>query len=233
MPTLSIIMPVYNERQTVEEIIRRVEGVQLEGGETELVIVDDGSTDGTRDILRERFSRKHAVVFHDQNQGKGAAIRTGLRRARGDAFVIQDADLEYEPKDIAMMWKVMQDRKLDVVYGSRVLHHEGKNYASLLFHFGGLIVTFWTNLLYRAKITDEATCYKMFTRQVLDRITLQCTGFEFCPELTGKVLNAGFSIVEVPISYHPRSTKDGKKIKMSDGWIALKTLTKVKFLNRL
>jgi glycosyltransferase involved in cell wall biosynthesis len=183
MPVLlSVIMPVYNEERTIKEIVRRVEGVRLKGGETELVIVDDGSTDKTRQLLKTLESR-HRVVYHDRNKGKGAAIRTGLGVARGDVFIVQDADLEYDPQDIARLWDVMRTGGHELVFGSRVLHREGKRYSSFLFHLGGLTVTWWTNLLYGAKITDEATCYKMFTRRVLDRVKLECNGFEFCPAL--------------------------------------------------
>lgn len=225
-------MPVYNEERTIEEIIRRVEVVRPPNANLELVIVDDGSTDATSTLLQP-FAAKHRVITHDHNRGKGAAIRTGLGVATGDVFIVQDADLEYDPQDIVRLWTVMQSGNQELVYGSRVLHHEGKQYSSFLFHLGGLLVTFWTNLLYGAKITDEATCYKMFTLRVLDRVKLECNGFEFCPELTGKALNAGFRIVEVPISYKPRSPREGKKIKLRDGWIALKTLTKIRFFNHL
>ncbi len=232
MSMLSIIIPVYNECATIEDIIGRVVAVDFGPAEKELVIVDDGSTDGTREILKERFSNAHMVVFHERNQGKGAAVRTGLAHARGDVLTIQDADLEYDPKDLLRMYETLINKRADVVYGSRVLHTGGKYYSSFLFHIGGLLVTWWTNLLYGVMLTDEATCYKMFTRKAFKKISLTCNGFEFCPELTGKLLNVGFTIHEIPISYSPRSHREGKKIKMSDGIVALWTLTRIRFLGK-
>ncbi len=233
MSRLSIIIPVYNERATIQEIIRRVEAVDFGESEKEIIIVDDGSTDGTRDILNGEIARRHRVVLHELNKGKGAAIRTGLAAATGDYFVVQDADLEYDPKDIARMLTTLKKGGHDIVYGSRVMGRRHKEYSSFVFHVGGNLVTWWANALFHAGITDEATCYKMFTRNVLNSVTLECTGFEFCPELTGKAINAGFRIVEIPISYAPRDVSEGKKIKMSDGFTALWTLLKVKLWNRL
>ena len=232
MATLSIVIPVYNEKNTIRTLLRRVEDIRLLHGEIEIIVVDDGSSDGTRKILTEEFSNKHRVIMHDKNQGKGAAIRTGLAHASGDIFVIQDADLEYDPKDIEKLFAYMQEKKLDVLYGSRVLEKGTKEYSSLLFHIGGTLVTFWTNLLYGTTLTDEATCYKMFTRKAYQSFTLTCKGFEFCPEFTGKALRAGFSIAEIPISYHPRSASEGKKIKPRDGLIALWTLLKIRLWNK-
>jgi len=229
---LSIITPVYNERQTIAELVRRVEAVDFGQAKVELIIVDDGSTDGTRDILK-RLERRHTVLFHTKNRGKGAAVRTGLAAAKGDVMVVQDADLEYDPNDLKHLLAEIKKGEHDVVYGSRVLGKRRVRYSTFLFHLGGNLVTWWTNFLFKANITDEATCYKMFTRRVLNDITLQAHRFEFCPELTGKAINAGYKIKEVPISYHPRSANEGKKIKIRDGIEALWTLTKVKLFNRL
>lgn len=232
MNILSIIIPVYNERATIAQIIERVVAVDFSSAHKELVIVDDGSTDGTREILKQRFSSAHIVLFHEHNKGKGTAIRTGLAQARGNVLTIQDADLEYDPRDLLRMYNTLIENNLDVVYGSRVLHKDGKHYSSFLFHLGGLLVTWLANILYGTNLTDEATCYKMFTRKALDKISLTCRGFEFCPELTGKLLKAGFMIHEIPIFYNPRSYREGKKIKIRDGIIALWTLTRIRFLGK-
>lgn len=222
-PVLSIIVPVYNERRTIEEVVRRVTAVPFRVP-YELVIVDDGSTDGTGELLRSSFGDRHTVVTHPENRGKGAAIRTGLARSRGDVFVVQDADLEYDPDDLPRLLAALRGERDDVVYGSRVLGRTRKAYASFVFHLGGLLVTWWTNVLYGSHLTDEATGYKMFTRRALNAITLERSGFDLEPELTGKLLRAGFAIHEVPIAYHPRTRGEGKKIKLRDGVIALWTL---------
>lgn len=229
---LSIITPVYNERRTIDELVRRVEKVDFKDIKKELILVDDGSSDGTRDILR-KFQKRHKVFFHRKNLGKGAAIQTGLAAAHGDIIVIQDADLEYDPNDLKALVKEIKKGEHQLVYGSRVLGKKRKNYSSFIFHIGGNLVTWWTNFLFGTHLTDEATCYKMFTRRVLDKITIESKRFEFCPELTGKAVKAGYKIKEVPVSYHPRSAKEGKKIKIRDGLEALWTLTKIKLFNRL
>jgi len=229
---LSIITPVYNEEQTIAELVRRVEMVDFDEVDVEIVLVDDGSTDGTHDILK-KLRRHHTVLFHEKNRGKGAAVRTGLAKAKGDVLVVQDADLEYDPHDLKRLLNEIKKGKNHLVYGSRVLGKRRIRYSTFLFHIGGTLVTWWTNFLFGTNITDEATCYKMFTRRVLNDITLEANGFEFCPELTGKAINAGYKIKEIPVSYHPRSAKEGKKIKFRDGLEALWALTKVKLLNRL
>lgn len=224
---LSIIIPVYNEVASIRELLTRVSRVSF-SIPYEVVIVDDGSRDGTREILTTDYRGVYTVVFHERNQGKGAAIRTGLAHAKGDIFVVQDADLEYNPQEIATLLTALIKNRWEVVYGSRALGKKRKAYSSYLFHLGGLFVTWWTNLLYGTALTDEATCYKMWTKRALDAITLSCRGFEFCPELTGKLLRAGFTIHEVPVSYVPRTRDQGKKIKMKDGVIALWTLFKIR-----
>ena len=229
---LSIITPVYNERQTIGELVRRVEAVDFGQANVELIIVDDGSTDGTRDILKKML-RRHTILFHEENRGKGAAVRTGLTVAKGDLIVVQDADLEYDPNDLKLLLKEIRKGRHHVVYGSRVLGKKRIHYSTFIFHLGGSLVTWWTNFLFGTNLTDEATCYKMFTRRVLNDITLQANRFEFCPELTGKAINAGYKIKEVPVSYKPRSAREGKKIKIRDGLEALWVLTKVKLFNRL
>ena len=227
--TLSIIVPVYNEQRTIEELLRRLQSVPFSNDvHPEYIIVDDGSTDRTHETL-EPLRSQCTVITHPENRGKGAAIRTGITHARGDVIVIQDADLEYDPHDLLRLLIALRSGGHDVVYGSRALGRTRNARASYLFYLGGLLVTWWTNVLYGTRLTDEATCYKMFTRRVRDAITLECTGFEFCPEFTGKVLRSGFHIAEVPISYAPRTKGMGKKIKYRDGMVALWVLTRERF----
>ncbi|RLB75771.1 MAG: glycosyltransferase family 2 protein, partial [Deltaproteobacteria bacterium] len=197
--------------------------------EKEIIVVDDGSTDGTAEILKE-ISKKDKninIILKEKNEGKGSAIREGLKYVNGDVVVIQDADLEYEPTDWIEMLKFMEEKKADVVYGSRVL---GKNKkSSFVFYLGGRILSIITNFLYGAGITDEPTCYKMFNTEIIKSLNLKCRGFEFCPEVTAKIRKKGIKIYEVPIHYNPRSTKEGKKIRWKDGIIAIWTLIKYRF----
>ena len=218
-------MPVYNERGNLVEILNRVQAVPIE---KEIIIVDDGSTDGTRQILRDIKGQNVKVILHERNQGKGAAIKTGLTEATGDIVIIQDGDLEYDPMDYLKLIPLIQSGEAQVVYGSRTLGSNKRSYHR--YYWGGQFVTLVTNILYGLKITDEPTCYKMFKKEVIDRIKLDCTGFEFCPEVTAKVVRLGYTIHEVPISYHPRSFEEGKKIKWRDGLIAIWTLLKCRFL---
>ena len=218
-------MPVYNERGNLVEILNRVQAVPIE---KEIIIVDDGSTDGTRQILRDIKGQNVKVILHERNQGKGAAIKTGLTEATGDIVIIQDGDLEYDPMDYLKLIPLIQSGEAQVVYGSRTLGSNERSYHR--YYWGGQFVTLVTNILYGLKITDEPTCYKMFKKEVIDRIKLDCTGFEFCPEVTAKVVRLGYTIHEVPISYHPRSFEEGKKIKWRDGLIAIWTLLKCRFL---
>lgn len=222
---LSVIIPVYNEKNTILEIIKRVGDVTVD---KEIIVVDDGSTDGTRKILQEIQSSNLKIILKQNNEGKGAAIREGLKHITGDIVVIQDADLEYNPMDWIKMLKVMEEKNMDVIYGSRVLGKGEK--SSLPFYLGGRFLSILTNFLYRANITDEPTCYKMFRTEIIKNIELKCKGFEFCPEITAKVLKKGYKIYEVPISYKPRKVKEGKKIRWKDGLIAIWTLIKYRFI---
>lgn len=224
---LSVLMPVYNERATVVEILRRVQAVPLS---LEIVVVDDGSTDGTREILRTLAAEDPSlrVIFHERNMGKGAAIRTAIGRARGEICIVQDADLEYDPGDYPALLAPIQEGRTQVVYGSRPRHPEN-HYPIDLFRMGSLVLTLAANLLYFCWITDEPTCYKVFRTDLLRSIPLWCTGFEFCPEITAKVRKRGCRIVEVPIRYHKRSVAEGKKIRFRDACIGLWTLIKYRF----
>lgn len=237
---LSVIIPVYNEKSTVLEIVKKVQDVPVE---KEIIIVDDGSTDGTRDILKQVIGAANVssppggevegegyikVILKERNEGKGAAIREGLKNVNGDVVVIQDADLEYSPADWLKMLKVMKEKDAGVVYGSRILGKGEK--SSLAFYFGGRFLSLLANLLYGTKITDEPTCYKMFRSDVIKSIKLNCRGFEFCPEITAKVAKKGYRIYEVPVSYKPRKIKEGKKIRWKDGVTAIYMLIKQRFL---
>jgi len=224
---LSVIIPVYNERELLPKLLKKVEDVK--GINKEIIIVDDGSKDGTKDFLNT-VRKKYKVVFHKKNQGKGMAIRTGLKHATGDIVIIQDADLEYDPNDYHKLIKPIIDGKANVVYGSRRLKKQKEEYSSIGFYIGGLGLNLIANILYpNLHITDEATCYKVFKADVINNLDLECKRFEFCPEVTAKLAKRKIKIIEVPISYHPRSIKNGKKINWKDGVEALWTLLKYRF----
>jgi glycosyltransferase involved in cell wall biosynthesis len=223
---LSVIVPVYDERNTVVEIVRRMHAVDLPV-DLEIVIVDDGSTDGTRDVLRQLADSTVRVLMHEQNQGKGAAIRTGLGKVTGDLVLIQDADLEYDPEDWPKLLAPVLRGKAQVVYGSRFT---GERRNMLFLHWiGNRFLSFTTNLLYNTTLSDMETCYKLFDRQVIEGISIKASRFEFEPEITAKILRRGIRIYEVPISYTGREFEEGKKITWRDGLIALWTLVKYRF----
>jgi glycosyltransferase involved in cell wall biosynthesis len=227
---LSVIMPVYNEKSTIEDIINKVQKVPLmEELEREIIVVDDGSSDGTREILRERKNSELKVFLHPKNQGKGAAIRTGLKHATGDLLIIQDADLEYDPNDYQKLLKPILEKKAAVVYGSRFT---GERRNMLFLHYmGNRFLSFVTNLLYNTTLSDMETCYKLFTKEALEGIEIRSNRFEFEPEITAKVLKKGIRIYEVPISYAGREFDEGKKISWKDGFSALWALAKYRFVN--
>jgi len=226
---LSIIIPVYNEEQTIGEIVERVRAVDLPGVEKEIIIANDGSSDGTREAMaRSDWSGDPRITIHELqiNVGKGAAVRLGLRYATGDIILIQDADLELNPQEYGRLIEPILAGRTDVVYGSRFLKPTAR--LSFRTRFGNQLLTSFTNVLFGARLTDMETAYKVFRRHVLDGIRLRCVGFDFEPELTAKLLRAGRPIVEVPISYHPRRIDEGKKIRWTDGFDALYVLVKAR-----
>ena len=243
---LSVLIPVYNEKETLRELIRRVQEAPID---KEIILIDDFSTDGSREILRQEIEGRIPnvkVVYHDMNRGKGWAIRSGLKEAAGDLVIIQDADLEYDPMDFVAMCRPFEEKNVNVVYGARFRNYSkslflkqwlqnlfGAKHEIKRFHhfFGVRFLNALANGLYGAGITDEATCYKAFRRDVLNSIPLRCEGFEFCPEVTAKVRKAGHRIVEVPISYHPRTQAAGKKLNWRHGLEAIAALVKYRFVD--
>ncbi len=254
---ISVVIPVYNEKENISKLVAKIEAVQFEmrvsGAvpiKKEIIIVDDHSIDGTYELLRDDLAEKYPsirLLRHEQNMGKGAAIRTGLGAVTGEIVIIQDADLEYDPNDYPKLIAPMIEGKAEVVYGSRFKHLPSwkfyarwfgkrflrRNYdMSYLHHFIGIqVLNGLANLLYGANITDEATCYKVFRTSVIKKIDLKCNGFEFCPEVTAKVRKRGYMIYEVPISYHPRTKAQGKKLRWTHGFSAIWTLIKYRFIN--
>lgn len=225
--SLSVLIPAYNERATIEELLRTVLTERIV---SQVVIVDDGSTDGTREFLEgvTETDDRVQVILHAHNLGKGAAIRTALQHATEDISIIQDADLEYSPSDYAAVIQPIQDGRCRVVYGSRVLCRDNE-YPIDSFRVGSFVVTSMANLLYGCRLTDEPTCYKAFETALLKSLPLEATGFELCPELTAWVCKQGESILEVPIHYTKRTVAEGKKIRWQDGVIALWTLLRLRF----
>ena len=223
---LSIIMPCYNERETLPKILEKVRNVKLKNNlKKEIILVDDFSTDGTREYIKS-LDKEIIKLFHEKNKGKGAAIKSGIKKASGDIIIVQDADLEYEPNDYNKLIEPILEGKAEVVYGSRVLNKKNKKYSHLSFLIGGRLVTFVTNLLFFSRLTDEPTCYKTFKADVIKKIEIEGNRFEWEPEVTAKILKKGIKIHEVPISYFPRKKSEGKKINWKDGVQAIWTLVK-------
>jgi glycosyltransferase involved in cell wall biosynthesis len=218
-------MPAYNERETIETIIERVKAVPLR---TELIVVDDGSTDGTRDILKALRTRlDFKLVLQEKNSGKGAALRRGFQEVTGDLVVIQDADLEYSPEEFPDLIELISQGRADVVYGSRFL---GRRRVFLFTHYvGNRLLTLITNILYNTILTDMETCYKVMRTEVLRSFTLHSNGFGIEPEMTAKIFKRGYRVYEVPITYDGRGYDEGKKITWRDGVVALWVLIKYRF----
>ena len=225
---ITVIIPVYNEKRTILEILRRVQAMETA---EEILVVDDGSTDGTREVLQE-VDGKHPVrvIFHEANQGKGAAVRTGIQSATGDVIIIQDADLEYDPREYPNLLRPIQEGIADVVYGSRFL---GGARRPILFWnmVANKILTLVTNILYNNILTDMETGYKVFRRQVVDGMKLHARRFDFEPEFTAKILKRKVRIFEVPIAFNPRDYSEGKKIRITDAFEAMWALLKYRFID--
>jgi glycosyltransferase involved in cell wall biosynthesis len=229
--SITIVIPVYNEKNTIKKIIDRVTQASTLGLKKEIIVVDDGSTDGTTKTLRSLKQKGLKILYHKRNKGKGAALRFGFKVATGDLVVVQDADLEYDPKDYSKIIRPFINENALVVYGSREL--SGKNrHSSIIFHAGGRLVTNTANLLFGSHLTDVPTGYKAFRKEILQKIPLKCNKFEFCPEVTAHLLKNGVKIKEVPINYVARHRREGKKIRAKDGVEALYTLFKVKLTNQ-
>ena len=225
---LSVIIPIYNEIHTLEELIMRVKKTKLAD---EIVLIDDGSSDGTREIV-EKYKGQDGivVVMHEKNQGKGAAVRSGFKVAKGDIFLIQDADLEYDPREYPNLLKPLEEELSDVVYGSRFLGAPRR--VAMFWHMiANKLLTLFTNILYDTILTDMETGYKVFKREVVRDMPLHAKRFEFEPEFTAKILKRKFKIYEVPITFNPRDYAEGKKIGLSDAFAAVWALIKYRFVD--
>ena len=231
---LSIIIPIYNEFNHIDEVIKRIKAVELPAviSDIEMILVDDGSSDGTSEKL-EKYKDDKTIVVHDSriNFGKGTATRIGLTYVTGDMVLIQDADLEYDPNDYPELVGPIINGESEVVYGSRFMAQKGRLKGMALQNWlANVLLRTLTNILYGAHLTDEATAYKIFKTDLLKSLDLKSIGFEFCPEVTAKVLKRKLTIKEVPISYHGRTVEEGKKIKWYDGFDAVWTLLKFRFI---
>jgi len=225
---LSIIIPVYNEEKNIQEIIKRVQATKRA---SEIIIVDDGSHDGTRDILKTLDGKKKVrVIFQEKNQGKGATVVVGMKAATGDVLLIQDADLEYDPRDYPALLQPIEEDIADVVYGSRFLGAP-RRVAMYWHQVANKLLTFMTNILYDSILTDMETGYKVFRREVIENMKIRSKRFNFEPEFTAKILKRKYRIFEVPITFNPRDYADGKKIKLKDAFEAVWALLRFRFFD--
>lgn len=230
--TITVLIPVYNEVKYLTQILKKVEDTDLCGLSKEIVIVDDGSTDGTRDLLREmEGTTPYKIYYHSKNMGKGAALRTALNYATGDIIVIQDADLEYDPKDYPDLIQLILDDKADAVYGTRLGSGKPVRAFNIWHYFGNKFLTLITNLLYNTTLTDMETCYKAFRADVIKSVQIRSNRFDFEPEITAKVLKRRYHLYETPISYFGRDFNEGKKISWRDGIWAIVALVKFRFVD--
>lgn len=225
MKKISILIPVFNEKDSLLELIKKVEEIDF-GIEKEIILIDDFSTDGTRDLYT---NLPHKVLYHEFNQGKGAALRTGLKEASGDIIIIQDADLEYNPTDYLPLVDLIKNDKFDVVYGSRFLNKENNKRFLILSFIANKTLTTITNILFKAKLTDMETCYKAFKKEFIKNINIKSNRFDFEPEITAKVLKQNLRFTELPITYNGRAFDEGKKVTWKDGLQAIFTLIRYRF----
>ncbi len=226
---LSVIIPVYNEQNTFRTLFEKVQAVDVD---KEIIIVDNCSTDGTREILSELSSNRNErlrIVLQPQNYGKGTSVRVGIQLADGKYLIVQDADLEYDPQDYPKLLAAAEEGKHPVVYGSRLMAMGVQEHKSPLFYFGRTFLSDVFSLLYGQRITDVSTCYKLIRTDVAQSLPLKCCGFDLDFEISAKLARRGYHIHEVPISYHPRTVAEGKKLRLRDGWIALWTLVRCRF----
>ncbi|MDC3179568.1 glycosyltransferase family 2 protein [Candidatus Pelagibacter sp.] len=231
---ITVIIPCYNENRTISKIIDKI--LSLKNINLQIIVIDDCSTDGTREILKNEISeRVDKIIYHNINKGKGAAIKSSIKSIKGDIILIQDADLEYDPMDYYNLLKPFKNENIKVVYGSRVLGRSIENKSTLIQKYriiGNYLLTKFSNFINNQKLTDAHTCYKVFDKDIFFKLNIKENDFAFCPEVTTKLSNINQKIFEVPISYYGREYEDGKKIRFSDAIKAVKVIIKYKFLNK-
>jgi len=233
---ITIIIPVYNEKKYIKTLLNKV--IKLKGVKIQIIVIDDGSSDGSTEILKNEFvnnKKIYKIIFHKKNLGKGSAIKSAQKYIKGNYVIIQDADLEYEPRDIIKIYKFIKLKKYCVVYGSRVLnknkYENTKNFTHLVRIWGNIFLTKISNIINNQNLTDAHTCYKMFESKIFKKINLKEKGFAFCPEVTTKLSKKNYKIIEIPISYKGRTYNNGKKITLFDGLIALMSLVKYRIFD--